>query len=127
MIDVAPDYERYDGAASRPLPASYRRHEPETTVLYQTVQQHLDTLLQQARDRSDEGYGLPRFVEEKFRHYLDCAQLCRGFSRVRCAACGYEDLLAFSCKIRGVRTSCIARRMQDGAEHLIEHVLPQAA
>jgi hypothetical protein len=47
-------YERTPGAASSPLPGVtpsggiYRRHEPEKTVLYGVVQEHLETFLDQA-------------------------------------------------------------------------------
>jgi transcriptional regulator with GAF, ATPase, and Fis domain len=38
-------YERYAGAASAPLAASYRRREPEKTVLHAVVRDHLETFL----------------------------------------------------------------------------------
>ena len=106
------DFERYPGAASAALPGTYRRREPEKTVLYQVVQQHLETFLEQARDRSDSGLGLPWFVEREFRNYARCGVLAHGFTRIRCQACGDELLLAFSCKGRTVCPSCTTRRMK---------------
>ena len=91
-------YERTPGAASAPLPGAspsggiYRRHEPEKTVLYGVVQEHLETFLDQAREPDGDGY--PRFVEKEFRRFLTCGLLCHGFARLRCAECGYERLLA---------------------------------
>jgi len=41
-------YERMPGDASRPLPAHYRRHEPEKTVLYNAVAGYLETFLEEA-------------------------------------------------------------------------------
>ena len=48
---------------------AYRPRNPETTVLYQVVDEQLETFLarQQERDRP-----VPRFVEEEFRSFLDC-------------------------------------------------------
>jgi hypothetical protein len=39
--------------------------------------------------------------------------------------CGFEMLLPFSCKTRGVCGSCDSRRMADTAAHLVDRVLPQ--
>src|ERR1700687_1768984 len=42
---AAEAYERHSGAASAPLPSSYRRREPEGTVLHAAVREHLATFL----------------------------------------------------------------------------------
>jgi Putative transposase/Transposase zinc-binding domain len=120
-------FERHPGAASAPLPASYVRHEPEKTVLYGVVAEVLETFLAEARERTDHGMGVPRFVEEEFRKFLRCGILSQGFARIRCATCGFDRLLAFSCKVRTLCASCLTRRMHDTAEHLVANVLPQAA
>jgi hypothetical protein len=114
-------YERTPGAASLPL-SGYRRHEPERTVLYQVVQEHLNTFLAEMRAKND-GIGLPAFVEKELLAYLDCGILARGFARVRCEACATEILVALSCKGR-VCPSCATRRMHDTAAHLVDRVLP---
>jgi hypothetical protein len=75
-------FEERDGAASEPLRSGYVRREPETTVLYQVVGAHLETML--AEVRAEEGNGLPWFVEQELRRYLDCGILVRGFMRCRC-------------------------------------------
>ena len=93
-------YEREPGAASRPLPAGYRRREPEHTVRNKVVREHLETFLAEARAHSESGAGYPAFVEHELRRFLDCGQLSRGFSRLRCPQCGAERLVAFSCKSR---------------------------
>ena len=72
-------YEREPGAASRPVPAGYCRREPEKTVLYQVVARHLETFLEEARQRSESGAGYPAFIERELRRYLDCGQLSRGW------------------------------------------------
>jgi hypothetical protein len=101
----------------------YRRHEPETTVLHGIVREHIETFLTQAKDPDGEGY--PRFVEQEFRKYLDCGVLAHGFARLRCAECGYERLVAFSCKGK-LCPSCLARRSGDTAAWLTDHLLPEA-
>ena len=55
--------------------------------------------------------------------YLDCGLLCRGFSRLRCPDCGFERLVAYSCKGR-LCPSCAARRTNDTAAHLVDDLLP---
>jgi hypothetical protein len=80
-------------------------------------------MLQDARDRSPHGFGLPRHVEGSFRRFLDCGIVERGFARVVCPSCRYEILVPFRCKTRGLCPSCDGRRMADGAAHLVDHVL----
>ena len=66
-----PVYEARPGAACAALPSSYRRRDPEATVLHQVVREHLSTFL---RECAEEG-GLPRFVEKDFTAYLECGVL----------------------------------------------------
>ena len=74
----------------------YRRREPEKTVLYQAVLANLNTFLEKADVRSEEGRGLPKYVREEFWRYLDCGVLSKGFARVRCPECTLDMLVAFS-------------------------------
>ena len=60
----------------------------------------------------------------RFRKYLECGILAHGFARVWCEDCAHDYLLAFSCQGRAVCPSCNARRMEQTAAHLVEHVLP---
>ncbi len=64
-------------------------------MLYEAVKEKLATLLAGA---SEEGRGLPRYVERDFARYLECGVLAHGFARVRCESCKDELLVAFSCK-----------------------------
>ena len=105
--------------------AHYKRRQPEKTVLYQVVGGHLETLLAEANERYD--YGYPAHIEKTYRGYLSCGLLQYGFARVRCSACGKENLVAFSCKMRGICPSCEGRRMADVAAHLVDRVLPVAS
>jgi hypothetical protein len=106
--------------AARPIP--YERRRPEDTVLYQLVQEHLETFL--AQIEAEPGAGLPEF-EEEFEAFLECGILAHGFLRLRCADCAHEKLVAFSCKRRGFCPSCGARRMAETAAHLVDHVIPR--
>ena len=115
-------YECGPGAATRKLPAGYRRRDVEATVLHQVVRENLSSFLLECAT----GGGLPRFVERDFNNYLECGILAHGFSRVACSRCKDELLVAHSCKGRGVCPSCNARRAHDTAIHLVENVLPKA-
>ncbi|MCP4657465.1 MAG: transposase, partial [bacterium] len=95
-------------------------------MLYQVVLENLATLLEQACERSASGAGYPAFVANEFHKYLACGQLSRGFARIRCPDCGFERLVAFSCKGR-LCPSCQARRAADTAAHLVDRLLPEAA
>jgi hypothetical protein len=68
--------------------------------------------------------GVPTHVENEFRSYLKCGILAHGFARARCSSCGYDFLVAFSCKGRRACPSCNAKRMAETAAHLVDHVFP---
>ncbi len=126
LAGAAGDRERETilGPEGKPaLGAVHHRRNVEGTVLHQVVRDHLASFLVQAADRG----GLPRFVERDFSRYLGCGVLAHGFARLACAACRSEVLVPFSCKSRGARPSCNARRAHDTAIHLVEQVLPRAA
>ena len=101
----------------------YRRREPENTVLYQVVREHLETFL--AR-RQEQGHPVPRFIERELRAFLECGILAHGFVRVHCDSCGKDRAVAFSCKGRGFCSSCGGRRMADTAAWLVDRVIPEA-
>ncbi len=105
--------------------AVYRRREPEKSVLYQVIREHLNSFLEYADSRSAEGRGLPKYVREEFFRYLKCGVLGQGFARIRCPDCGFDAVVAYSCKNRGICPSCGGRRMADTAAHLVDKVLPR--
>jgi len=79
-------------------PPGYRRHRPETTLLYRLVAEHYPKF----RDRRvAEDRALPAYVEDELEAYLKCGLLERGFLRVKCDSCQAEKLVAFSCKDAG--------------------------
>ena len=102
---------------------SYERRRPEETVLYQLVQEHVETFFAQVE--AETGAGLPEFVKAEFEAFLECGILPHGFLRVRCDQCHHEKLVAFSCKCRGICPACGARRMAETAAHLVDEVIPQ--
>ena len=76
------------------------------------------------RERIEGLSSLPKFVVREVDEYLRCGLLEHGFVRVKCTDCGFERLVAFSCKRRGFCPSCLGRRMSDTAVWLTEHVIP---
>ena len=102
----------------------YRRRDPTATLLYELLQEHVETFL--AELDALPGSGLPRFVRRELRGFLECGVLAHGFARVHCGACGRGSLVAFSCKGRGFCPSCAGRRMSATAAHLVDRVLPEA-
>ena len=93
----------------------YERHRPEQTTLYRLVQQHAASFI--AHTEASTGAELPRFIKDEFDAFLECGILAHGFARARCADCGHDFLIAYSCKGRGVCPSCTTRRMVETAAH----------
>ena len=101
--------------------STYQRRRPEESVLYPCLARYWPEF----RDHCEAvEHSLPHFVEREFESYLRCGILDYGFARVHCPACSFERLVAFSCKGRAFCPSCGARRMEDGAAHLCNEVLP---
>jgi len=90
-------------------PAGYARHRPESTLLYQLVEQHYPAFREL---RAEAGRPLPEYVQQEFDAYLKCGRLEEGFLRVRCEHCRAEKLVAFSSKRRAAhgRDCCAAGR-----------------
>ena len=86
----------------------YERRRPEKTPLQRVVSESLESWLAW-RDRAE--WPVPGNVEEELRGYLECGILCFGFARRLCTGCGTGFVIAFSCKGRGVCTSCNGRHM----------------
>ena len=98
----------------------YKRHRPETTLLYQLVERHYPEFID---NLAEQGKYLPKYVEREFDDFLRCGRLEHGFLRVVCNDCKHEKLVAFSCKLRGFCPSCGARRMAESAALLVDDVL----
>jgi hypothetical protein len=102
-------------------PPGYLPRRPAETVLYPIVRDHLEAFLAHARETYER--GLPRYVEQAFRGYLECGIFAHGFLRFHCDGCRRDLLVAFACKGRGLCPSCAARRMCNSAAHLVDRVL----
>ncbi len=70
------------------------------------------------------GDGLPAFIRAEFEAFLHCGTPAHGFVRVRCDGCAHSRVVAFSCKQRGFCPSCIGRRINETAAHLVDDVIP---
>ncbi len=99
----------------------YVRHRPETTLLYQVVQEYRPEF---QAELASHGKCLPAYLTKEFDEYLKCGRFEHGFLRVRCETSHDETLVAFSCKRRGFCPSCSARRMADSAALLVGEILP---
>ena len=85
------------------------------------VRRHLAEFI----ERCDERAGpLPAFVKAELAGFAGCGDFELGFVRTCCRSCGDELRVPFSCKSRGCCPSCMGRRMAEGAELLVDHVLP---
>ena len=62
--------------------AVYVRHRPETTLLYQIIQEYWPEF--QAELANQDKY-LPAYITKEFDEYLKCGRLEHSFLRVRCA------------------------------------------
>ena len=108
-------------AACSPRP-SYERHEPNKSLLFQTIQNNLKSFLSHC---DAEGHPVPHFIKKEFEAYLRCGVLAYGFARVYCQECQYDRLVPFSCKKCGFCSSCMARRMSETAVRLVDSVIPE--
>ena len=109
---------------SPPTPSfSYKRHQPEKTLLHKLIQENLLTFYQQMN--RDYENGLPEFVKREFDGFLKCRVLANGFLRVQCTSCNHEKLVAFSCKKRGFCLSCGVGKMAETATYLTDKVFPK--
>ena len=107
--------------SARRASESYARRDPRQTVLYRLVEQQLPVFLEQAREHG----GVPGFVEDAFRDFLSCGILTHGLCRFRCSACRSEQLVALSCKGRGMCPSCGGKRMTDLAAQVVDRIVPR--
>ncbi|WKZ57680.1 MAG: transposase zinc-binding domain-containing protein [Bdellovibrionota bacterium] len=102
----------------------YRRRQPEETPLYRIVYHGRDELPRVWEEKFQPTYGVLRDeILETFDEYLNCGLLQHGAARVYCDACKHSLLVAFSCKKRGLRPSCNAKRAVKFGEHLYDSVL----
>ena len=70
-----------------------------------------DELLERDIREANDGRGLPRFICKALDGFIKCGMLGHGFLRLFCRTCKTDQLVAFSCKVRGLCSSCDGRRM----------------
>ena len=102
----------------------YQQRQPEETVLYQVLAEHLETFIAQ---REMDGKGLPKFVIKELRGFLRCGVIQYGFLRTKCKGCDFERAVPFSCKGRGFCPSCCGKRMAEKAFQQALEYGPRAA
>jgi hypothetical protein len=90
-------------------------------VVYGLVREHFAAF---AERMAEGGRALPWYVVGEFESFLRCGVLACGFVRARCAGCGHDRLVAFSCKHRGACSGCGGRRMSETAARQRDRVLP---
>ncbi len=94
----------------------YRPRNPRNNPLYQCVRRHADELKAASR--------IHRQIEEDvLGRFLDCGDPHKGFARIHCDKCGNDLLLAFSCKTRGLCSSCHQKRVLIFAEWVEDEIL----
>ena len=102
---------------------TYKRHEPEKTLLYSVLAREWETWLEQ-RNADTSRSPLPAYVGREMDAFFRCGVLEHGFVLISCDACGDNLPVAFSCKRRGFCPSCCAKRMSEISTHLVDNVLP---
>jgi hypothetical protein len=103
---------------------SYSRRTPEKSPLYRLISSGASDLERSWGEIFQPTYGVLRDeVRDGFAAYLECGILAHGCAKAVCENCQHSELIAFSCKKRGVCPSCDAKRAVIFAENLVENVL----
>jgi hypothetical protein len=115
-------------ALSIPTGQQYRPR-AATNDLKEIVEDSLEELFQVWDERFLKQYGpLHPRIRFLFESFLRCGDLHFGFVRVRCVnqECSKkeEKIVPFSCRTRGLCSSCGQRRAIEWAERMVEEVLP---
>ncbi len=111
-----------------PCPNVYRPRRPQDQPLYKLVAQNLDTFYE-AYDHSflDTHGPLTKTSIRALEGFLRCGRLAFGFGRARCADCGHESLVPFSCQLRGICPSCQQKRAEILCRVVREEVIEPVA
>ncbi len=106
--------------------SGYTQRQPAKTVVWQTVQKYWHEYRADTA-RSHNGRSVPAFIEAAAMKFLGCGFHASGFARLRCTSCGDDLLVPFSCKQRGICSSCDGRRMTELSCHLVGQIFPRVA
>jgi len=89
-------------------PAVYRPRHPERSPFYRLFETHFDRYVRAYEERFEPRSGpLRPVVVRSVEDFLGCGRLEGGFAGIRCAKCGAEHLLAFSCRTRNFCCNCL--------------------
>jgi len=103
--------------------AVYRPRHPECQSFYRIFERRFDEYVGAYEERFEPQSGpLRAVVSRTVAAYLDCGRLFNGFARIRCASCGGEHLLAFSCQTRNSCPICQSKRAARFTERLAEEI-----
>lgn len=102
----------------------YTPRRPTETALYQLVYEYRTEFEYRWDDLFQHKYGILRkAVLDAFDAYLNCGTFAHGCARICCDYCNHSELLAFSCKRRGLCPSCDVKRAHIFAEHTHQNIL----
>lgn len=76
--------------------AQYKRHRPETTLLYQLVERYYPEF---TANLAEQRKYLPKYVEREFDEYLRCGRLEHGFMRVVYSDCNISPTAYSYCPL----------------------------
>ena len=119
---MAMDHVAAHNASAPGTKYSYRRRSPEDSLLRRIFVQQWPTLQRELREAND-GRGLPKFLTKAVDGFIGCGVLSKGFLRLYCQDCKTDQLVAFSCKSRGICASCDGRRMVELGAHICDSVI----
>ncbi len=98
-------------AAPSPRLGLYRPRRPREHPLFKILSDHYPAFVAEYETRHQPAWGRFRpVVRRTVEGTLHCGQPEHGFARVRCPACRAEYLLPFSCRTRGLCSSCGQKR-----------------
>lgn len=118
MVAAAPTVR----AVSR-RPRIYRPRQPRENPLFKILSDHYTSFRAGYVERYARTWGpFRRVVDRTVKGFLRCGLPEHGFARVRCFDCREEYLLPFSCKTRGICTSCAAKRTAAWARWVVEEL-----
>jgi len=91
----------------------YRPRQPQKTQLYRAVAENLHLFYATYDERFLTQHGpLTVRARRTLEGYLRCGRHEFGFGRAKCDRCGRELLVAYSCQLRGVCSSCQQKRAE---------------
>ncbi len=101
---------------------SYKKKDQNSSIVKKVV---AENLVKFEKYFALEQKVLPHYIKNEFTSFLNCGLYSLGFLKFHCSNCNNNFLLPFSCKKRGICSSCGGRRMSQTAAQLRDFVFPQ--